>query len=112
MSTRVTCPDPSALVSYLYGEFEPGETPTREDVSRHLEQCGRCANEIVALGGVREQLVEWRTPDADLGFQIVQSPARPEPGRVAWFPSLASGWSSWARAPMSAAPLAAAAVLV
>jgi hypothetical protein len=103
MSTRVTCPDPSALVSYLYGEFEPGDTPTREDVSRHLEHCARCANEIVALGGVREQLVEWTTPDADLGFQIVQSPARPATGRVAWFPSLAFGWSSWGGAPMAAA---------
>jgi hypothetical protein len=106
MSTRVTCPDPSALVSYLYGDFEPGETPTREDVSRHLEQCGRCASEIVALGGVREQLAAWTMPEADLGFQIVQSPARQTPSRFAWRPS--PGWSgAW-----SGLPMAAAAVLV
>jgi hypothetical protein len=119
MSTRVTCPDPSALVSYLYGEFEPGETPTRDEVSRHLEQCGRCANEIVALGGVREQLAAWTTPEADLGFQIVQSPATRTRGRLAWMPSLSgadprlagSGGSRWSGG-WSGVPMAAAAVLV
>jgi hypothetical protein len=76
MSTRVTCPGPDALVSYLYGEFEPGEGPSRRDVSRHLSECAACATEIAALGGVREQLAAWTTPEAELGFQIIQSPLR------------------------------------
>lgn len=106
MSTRVTCPDPSSLVSYLYGEFEPGETPTRVEVSRHLAQCARCADELAALGGVREQLSAWTTPEADLGFQIVQSPSRQtsrQSGRrFAWLPS----WEPsglWGGVPMAAA---------
>ena len=102
MSTRVTCPDPSALVSYLYGEFEPGETPTRDEVSRHLAQCARCANEIAALGGVRDQLAAWTTPEADLGFQIVQSPVRQAARRFGWRPSF-SGAGLWGGLPMAAA---------
>jgi hypothetical protein len=71
-------------------------------VSRHLEQCGRCASEIVALGGVRENLAAWTMPEADLGFQIVQNPVSQAPSRFAWMPS--PGWSSvWSGLPMAAA---------
>jgi hypothetical protein len=75
-------------------------------VARHLTVCDRCANEIAALGGVRQQLAAWTTPEVDLGFAVVQQgPGRRQRGwaRVPW------AWRMPAWQPL---PLAAAAVLV
>jgi hypothetical protein len=134
MSTRVTCPDADALVSYLYGEFEPGETPTRQEMFRHLGECEACASELAALGGVREQLAAWTTPDADLGFQIVQTRPSEASGatraalgltaldltgfdqRSAARPRSFAAWAtpapSWGRDVLGRLPMAAAAVIV
>jgi hypothetical protein len=101
MSTRVTCPDSDALVSYLYGEFEAGRGPDRQDVARHLAECATCASEVAALGGVREQLSAWTTPEVDLGFEVVQAPRRASRRFAAWL--------VWPSSPL---PIAAAAVLV
>jgi hypothetical protein len=107
MSTRVTCPDADALVSYLYGEFEPAAGPTRQEMARHLAECATCASEIAALGGVREQLAAWTTPEVDLGFRLIQTPPRRSPrGIRAW---AASAVPAHVR---TAVPMAAAAVLV
>jgi hypothetical protein len=124
MSTRVTCPDADALVSYLYGEFEPGAGPTRQEMFRHLGECEACASELAALGGVREQLAAWTTPDTDLGFQIVQTRANdaPVPTRTALdfsgrrearaLPEWVTPAPSWRRDVLSRLPMAAAAVIV
>jgi hypothetical protein len=100
MSTRTTCPDSDALVSYLYGDFEAGARPNREEVERHLAACTTCAREVAALGGVREQLSAWTTPEVDLGFQVVQT-TRPVRRFSTWLP--------WPSRPL---PAAAAAMLL
>lgn len=68
MDTRFTCDDTDTLVAYLYDEVD---TPERADVARHLAGCGRCRDEIVALGGVRQALMEWTPPAPDLRFTVV-----------------------------------------
>ena len=67
MTETYTCGDHGALVSYLYDECTPAE---RRAIAAHLVICGACAEELIALGGTREQLASWTPPDAQLGFQI------------------------------------------
>jgi len=108
MSTHSTCPDSDALVSFLYDEFEPGIGPGREEVARHVAACDRCAGEIAALGGVREQLAAWTTPEVDLGFRVVQEPRRRVGGLGGWLAGSGAGsswWSpAWRALPIGAAP--------
>jgi hypothetical protein len=103
-STMSGCPGGDSLVSLLYDDFEPGSTPTRDDLEAHVRACATCLAEFEALGGVRAQLAAWRAPDVPLGFEVVRSGAR-EP--LGWRQS----FTAWA-ARNRALPAAAAAILV
>jgi hypothetical protein len=51
------CGRSEELVTYLYGE----STAARAELfRRHLDACAACREELVAFGGVREGLGEWR----------------------------------------------------
>lgn len=104
MSTLRTCPGGDSLVSLLYDDFEPGATPSRDDLEAHVRECATCLAEFEALGGVRAQLAAWRAPDVPLGFEVVRTAPR-EP--LGWRQS----FTAWA-ARNRALPAAAAAVLV
>jgi hypothetical protein len=102
MIRRAHCPDTDSLVSFLYDEFDGSEAFDRRAVARHLDEgCDRCAAEVTSLGGVRQTLSEWATPEMALGFRVVNDPPRRSWG-LSWLPA----WS------VPALPLAAAAVLV
>ena len=103
-NTPSGCPGGDSLVSLLYDDFEPGSTPTRDDLEAHVRACATCLAEFEALGGVRAQLAAWRAPDVPLGFEVVRTAAR-EP--LGWRQS----FTAWA-ARNRALPAAAAAVLV
>ena len=98
MTQKFECGDNAALVSYLYGEGEPGE---RSAIEAHLTHCPACAAEIEALGSTRTLLAAWTPPSADLGFRIV-SESRSTVLRP----------PQWWRQPMPAWAQAAAAVLI
>jgi hypothetical protein len=68
MTETFTCGDHGALMSYLYDECTPGE---RRAIAAHATICSACADELTALGAVREDLATWTPPDAQLGFRIV-----------------------------------------
>ena len=68
MTQKFECGDNAALVSYLYGEGEPGE---RSAIEAHLDHCPACAAEVEALGSTRMLLAAWTPPESDLGFRIV-----------------------------------------
>jgi hypothetical protein len=100
MSETFTCGDHGALVSYLYDECTPAE---RRAIAAHLVVCGACGEELIALGGTREQLALWTPPDAQLGFRIAPDAAsRSNVLRPA----------RWWRQPMPAWAQAAAAVVI
>jgi hypothetical protein len=103
-STVGVCPGGDSLVSLLYDDFEPGASPTRDDLEAHVRACATCLAEFEALGGVRAQLAAWRAPDVPLGFEVIRTGAR-EP--LGWRQS----FTAWA-ARNRALPAAAAAVLV
>jgi hypothetical protein len=48
------------LISYLYGEIAADD---RAAFDRHLTTCARCRTELHALGGVREHLSRWTSPE-------------------------------------------------
>jgi anti-sigma factor RsiW len=98
MTQKFECGDNATLVSYLYGEGEPGE---RSAIEAHLKRCPACAAEIEALGSTRTLLAAWTPPEADLGFRIV-SESRSKVLRP----------PQWWRQPMPAWAQAAAAVLI
>jgi len=110
MSETFTCGDHGALMSYLYDECTPGE---RRAIVAHAAICSACADELTALGAVREELAAWTPPDAQLGFRIVSD----TPG-LALTPALRRDTpkvlrpSRWWHKPMPAWAQAAAAVLV
>jgi len=112
MTETFTCGDHGALMSYLYDECTPGE---RRAIVAHAAICSACADELTALGAVREQLATWAPPDAQLGFRIVSD----TPGPVL-APVLPRDTSNvvrplhprWWHKPMPAWAQAAAAVLV
>ena len=99
MTETYTCGDHGALVSYLYDECTPAE---RRAVAAHLVMCGACAEELIALGGTREQLAMWTPPDAQLGFQISPEQSTSNILRPA----------RWWRQPMPAWAQAAAAIVI
>ncbi len=74
MSNQFTCDDKQTLIAYLYGEIEPA---ARQAVAGHLAQCGACAAEFTALGGVRSELGLWVAPHAELDFAIVKKSELP-----------------------------------
>lgn len=74
MSIQFTCDDKQTLIAYLYGEIEPA---TRQAVDEHLERCGACAAEVMALGGVRSELGLWVPPHVALDFTIVRKSELP-----------------------------------
>jgi hypothetical protein len=99
MSEIFTCGDHAALVSYLYDECTPAE---RRAIAAHLVVCGACGEELIALGGTREQLAMWTPPDAQLGFRIAPETSRSNVLRPA----------RWWRQPMPAWAQAAAAAVI
>jgi len=99
MTETYTCGDHGALVSYLYDECTPAE---RRAIAAHLVICGACAEELIVLGGTREQLASWTPPDAQLGFQIGSEHSKSNILRPA----------RWWRQPMPAWAQAAAAVVI
>lgn len=72
MSTHYTCDDTETLVAYLYDDIEPGQ---KDAVARHIATCGRCRDEVAALGGVRHALTAWTPPTPDLRFTVVPESA-------------------------------------
>jgi hypothetical protein len=99
MSEIFTCGDHAALVSYLYDECTPAE---RRAIAAHLVVCGACGEELIALGGTRDQLAMWTPPDVQLGFRIAPETSRSNvlhPAR-------------WWRQPMPAWAQAAAAAVI
>jgi hypothetical protein len=99
MSETFTCGDHGALVSYLYDECTLAE---RRAIAAHLVVCSACGEELIALGGTREQLAMWTPPDAQLGFRIAPETSKSNVLRPA----------RWWRQPMPAWAQAAAAVVV
>jgi putative zinc finger protein len=99
MSETYTCGDHGTLVSYLYDECTPAE---RRAIAAHLVICGVCAEELIALGGTREQLASWAPPDAQLGFRITPEHSKSNILRAA----------RWWRQPMPAWAQAAAAIVI
>jgi hypothetical protein len=99
MSETFTCGDHGALVSYLYDECTPAE---RWAIGAHVAICNLCAEEIIALGATREQLVMWTPPDVQLGFRIAPDAPKSNVLRP----------SRWWRQPMPAWAQAAAAVVI
>lgn len=72
MSTHFRCDDTETLVAYLYDDIDPA---MHEAVTRHLPGCGRCRDELAALGGVRQALAEWTPPAPALRFTVVPESA-------------------------------------
>jgi putative zinc finger protein len=99
MTETFTCGDHGALVSYLYDECTPAE---RRAIAAHLVVCGACGEELIALGGTREQLAMWTAPDAQLGFRISPETSKSNVLRPA----------RWWRQPMPAWAQVAAAVVI
>jgi hypothetical protein len=99
MSETFTCGDHGALVSYLYDECTPAE---RRAIAAHLVVCGACGEELIALGGTREQLAMWTLPDTPLGFRIAPDT----------FESNVLRPARWWRQPMPAWAQAAAAAVI
>ena len=69
MSLMFTCDDKATLVAYLYDEVDAQD---RQRVDEHLRHCAACADEVVALSGVRSGLTQWAPPEAELGFTIIR----------------------------------------
>ena len=105
MSTLRSCPGGDVLVGLLYDDFEPGATPSREDLTEHVRGCATCAAELESLGGVRMQLSAWTAPDVPLGFEVVRTGAQPQTGWQRMF----ADWSARSRRMV---PAAAAALIV
>ena len=74
MGMAFTCDDKQTLIAYLYGDLEPA---ARSAVDDHLAQCGACAAEVTALGGVRSELGLWVPPHVELDFTIVKKSELP-----------------------------------
>ena len=87
MMMNVRCQDKERLIAYLYDDQSVEE---RDLVEAHLAECRACAEEIADLRGVRQQLTEWRAPEADLGFRIVKESAAAAPRRRSWLPAWAA----------------------
>lgn len=79
MKANVVCGDHDALIAYLYGECEPEQ---RRVVSAHIAVCQRCADELMALDGTREQLASWLPPEVPLGFRVVSQAESAPPAPV------------------------------
>jgi len=50
------CDERERLIGYVYDECDPAE---RQEIARHLEECGTCRTEIGDLRGVRQDLLAW-----------------------------------------------------
>jgi anti-sigma factor RsiW len=94
--SQSACIEKQSLVSYLYGECPEAE---QQHIERHLETCVACAADVRELQDVRDQLVSWAPPEAELGFQI-PSPTETSPS------------AAWWRVPVWAQALAAVLVLM
>jgi hypothetical protein len=118
MTTSTKCPDKASLVCFLYDEFDPAVEPsageTKAEISRHLRECSACANEVAALGDVRQHLTAWVAPDTSPQFRLIRGAVGAERDATL----RPRRWAGWFGAPQSSGlgtsrwPLAAAAVLV
>jgi anti-sigma factor RsiW len=50
------CDERERLIGFVYDECDPAE---RQEIARHLEECGTCRTEISGLRGVRQDLLAW-----------------------------------------------------
>jgi hypothetical protein len=102
MTINMRCQDKERLVSYLYDEHTDAE---RDAVEAHLARCRDCSDELAELGGVRQHLAAWRTPEIDLGFRVVReslaAAGRPSRWRV-------PTWAAWPAAAVLALAVGAA----
>ncbi len=104
--SRDRCPDQEALISFLYDEFDGSEAFDRRSISKHVEDCDRCARILGSLGGVRQRLRAWNVPETSpLAFRIVSDARRQSSSGGSHF----FGFAGWMK---PAFPLAAAAALV
>lgn len=68
------CDSKELLVSFLYGELEPGET---ERFQAHLAQCAECRADVEGLRSTQRHMAVWSPPEPDLGFRIIRAPVTP-----------------------------------
>jgi anti-sigma factor RsiW len=102
MSEQRACQEGEALVTYLYGEADPGE---RARFEAHLLSCVPCRRELEALRSVRARLAAWKPADRALGFRLVRDPVV-APLRRRWY-----SVPAWAQAAAAVLLLAAAAAV-
>jgi anti-sigma factor RsiW len=98
MSREFSCSDKETLITYLYGECDDED---RRLVESHVASCVACAQEVGALGAVRQTLAEWNPPAEAAGFRIVRDEA-PAPATVLrparWWSRPVPGWARAAAA--------------
>ncbi|HEX9960373.1 MAG TPA: zf-HC2 domain-containing protein [Pyrinomonadaceae bacterium] len=71
-----SCNFSDQLVSYLYGEIDGDEKSRFES---HVLNCGVCADEISAFGGVRSSVRNWRDMEfAMLPTPVIELPFEPQ----------------------------------
>jgi hypothetical protein len=94
---KADCIDVDALLGYVYDECGPAE---RLRVTRHLQSCFACANEVAGLRGARHELAGWTPPEVALGFRIAQTStsgvsngAERVPAPVAWWRQPLPAWA-------------------
>jgi anti-sigma factor RsiW len=95
--------DKTDLVSYLYDDLA---APERATFEAHLRACADCREEVMALRGVRADLLTWAPPEPEFAFRIVAD--RRDAAGTVLRPNVPS-WRAWFT---PAAGFAAAAVLV
>jgi hypothetical protein len=71
MTNPLFCDDKSRLVEYLYDEVSDRQ---RDEIAAHVRTCAACAADLDGLRAVRDDLLAWQPPEADLGFRIVREP--------------------------------------
>ena len=79
-SNHNSCNFSDLLVSYLYGEIDEQEKSRFES---HVLNCGACADEISAFGGVRSSVLNWReTEFAALSTPVIELPFETEKATI------------------------------
>ncbi|HEX8367223.1 MAG TPA: hypothetical protein VF604_01530 [Pyrinomonadaceae bacterium] len=77
---NTSCNFSDSLVSYLYGEIAGQEKSRFES---HVSNCGICADEIAAFGGVRSSVQSWReTEFATLPTPVFELPFETEKTKI------------------------------
>jgi hypothetical protein len=81
-------------------EVAAGFSPPTADESKHLENCGACAEDLKAMRATMALLDEWQTPEPSPYFDTrLQARLREEMAKPR------AGWLHWFRRPVLAAAL-------